>query len=65
MPPTNKPIEEEMAQSFLVEMSELTQAARDNLLVAKVNQVHVSNKSRGIDPAYKVGETVMLTIAHC
>jgi hypothetical protein len=45
-------------------MEEETNAAKDNLLAAKIQQAHFANKDCLPDPAFRVGNKVMLTTAH-
>jgi Integrase zinc binding domain len=52
------------ARAFMERMEEETNAARDNLVAAKIKQVHSVNKDRVPDPAFQVGDRVMLATAH-
>jgi hypothetical protein len=52
------------ARIFMENMEEETNAARDNLLAAKLHQAHFANKDRWVDPAFKVGERAYLATAH-
>ena len=56
--------EEADAQVFIEAMEEETNAAKDSLLAAKLQQAHFANKDRLPEPVYQVGDKVMLETAH-
>jgi len=64
-PPTDSSIKGAAVEALITEMTELTNAAQDNLLAAKINQVHAANKDWTADPAFKIGDKVLLAMAHC
>ena len=45
-------------------MEEETNVAKDSLLAAKIHQAHEANKDQSVDPAYQVGDKVLLAMAH-
>ena len=45
-------------------MEEETNTAKDSLLAAKIHQAHEVNKDRSVDPAYQVGDKVLLATVH-
>ena len=51
-------------QKIISEMEEQTKAARDCLLAAKLRQAHKANKDQIVDPAYRVGDQVLLATVH-
>lgn len=57
-------LEEKNAHTFAKAMEEETNAAKDCLLVAKLQQAHFANKDHLREPAYLVGDKVMLTTTH-
>ena len=61
--PSEVPQEVE-ARAFMERMEEETNAARDNLLTAKIQQAHLVNKDCIPDPAFHIGDRVMLATAH-
>jgi hypothetical protein len=52
------------ARTFIEAMEEETNAVKDNLLAAKIQQAYFANKGRLPDPAFHVGDKVMLATAH-
>jgi len=63
-PPSDGSINITVAQNFINEMEEETNTAKDCLLAAKIQQAHKVNKDQNADPAYKVGDQVLLAMAH-
>jgi hypothetical protein len=63
-PVPDSAIDSTTAQQFMEEMEEQTNTVKDCLLAAKVRQAHEANKDRNADPAYKVGDKVLLATAH-
>ena len=59
-----EPIDAAHAHEFMENMEEETNAARDNLLTAKLQQAHFVNKDRRPDSTYTVGKKVFLATAH-
>lgn len=52
------------AQNFIENMEEEMNAAKDNLLAAKIQQAHFANKEWLPEPTFNVGDKVMLATAH-
>ncbi|KAJ2912750.1 hypothetical protein MD484_g7661, partial [Candolleomyces efflorescens] len=56
----------EVQAAGLMEAHELlVLEAQDNLLLAKINQAYHSNKNRGKDPLFVVGDRVLLSTRNC
>lgn len=52
------------AQAFMETMEEETNVAKDSLLTAKIQQVHFTNKDCVSNPAFHIGNKVMLAMAN-
>ena len=63
-PADSPPTETASVEAFMAKMEEQMNTARDSLLAAKISQVHATNKDHPADPAFKVGEKVLLATAH-
>lgn len=58
------PSEEISARIVIQDLTNDVLQAQDNLLQAKVQQAFQSNKNRGLEVEYKIGDKVMLTMLH-
>jgi hypothetical protein len=54
----------ESAEHIIQRLSDDVAEARDNLLLTKITQAHHADTSHGRDPAYGVGDMVMLSTKH-
>ena len=68
LPPSPAPTGDDdavkQAMTILQKLEDDVQAAKDNLLLAKVTQVHQKNKHRSPEKQYAVGDKVMLLTFH-
>lgn len=56
--------ESERVKDLVDSSNSKVEGAKDCLLVAKISQAHHTNKVHGLDPEFKIGEKVMLEMAH-
>ena len=63
---TTQPIttDEVDAWNFIENMEEETHMVKDNLLTAKIQQAHFANRDWLLEPAFNIGDKVMLNTAH-
>ena len=64
IPATDSTPEDEKAWKFIKNMEEEMNMAKDSLLAAKIHQAHKANKDWSVDPAYHIGDKVLLAMAH-
>jgi hypothetical protein len=53
-----------MMNTLIETIEEETNAAKDNLLTTKIQQVHFANKGCLPNPVFHIGDKVMLATAH-
>ena len=61
---SNNDLDEKSATSLIESINEDVRSARDNMLAAKISQAIHANAGRASDPAFRVGEKVLLATAH-
>jgi hypothetical protein len=66
VPPTNSTAEETLrAKSLITQLQMDVNKVKDNLLQAKIFQMHYTNQNRSPKIPFKIGEQVMLSTLHC
>ena len=64
LPTDIPPLDAKKAQSFLTSIQDNIFEVQDNLLMVKITQAHHTNKNRGPEEIYKIGDRVMLSTFH-
>lgn len=64
IPHEQEPSDMEAAQTFIETMEKETNTAKDNLLTAKLQQAHFTNKDHHPEPTFTAGEKVFLATTH-